>query len=112
MKLVLVMILIYTALLADKVLVNSIGCSDIDAVLGLNKDDAKDSLKLVQYAAKNNCTVLSPKDKIEVLDKEVSHSTHNLVFTLIKLKDTGKQLYVYKKNIFIERSGDKNKLKF
>lgn len=112
MKLVTILFLMYTAVFADKILVTCLGCVEIKSFKNLNKDDAKDSLKLLQYAAQNNCTILSPEDKIEVINQRTSYTSSGSMFSEIQLKSTGKQLYVQKKNIAIEQSGNKNKFKF
>ncbi len=93
---------------ADRITSTAIACPDMEAFKKIKTYSADQGNKEL-YIMQQGCVVLTPKEKIHVLDTE--NMPHGM-FVRIQLERTNEILYVKKKYVKIEQSGKGNVFRF
>jgi len=95
------------SLQADRITSTAIACPTMEAFRALKSMPANENREL--YIMQQGCAVLTPKDKIHVIEPE--HSTHGR-FLRIQVDRTNETMYVNKNYVKIEQSGRGNIFSF
>jgi len=98
-----------TLLVADKVMVQTIACPELDIIKNSTKY-ADDIMALNQYAIANGCKFLTHLDAIEAIDYDPA--TQKSIYIKILDKKSGSILYTKRQHIQIEQPGKKNSIRF
>ncbi len=103
MKVLVLFFSFFILLQADVILVKSLACNDIEKLENIPGDVLKDSIKLNIYAMSNDCALLSKQDKIQAHEYTTENKSDK--FIKIYLQDSGRILFINRKNIQIEQPG-------
>jgi hypothetical protein len=95
------------SLQADRITSTAIACPTMEAFRALKKMPPDENREL--YIMKQGCVVLTPKDKIHVIEPD--HATHGR-FLRIQLERTNETMYVNKNYVKVEQSGKGNIFRF
>ena len=110
MKYILILVLIMSALQADKVKRKTLACPSIMLLKKAPADTTENYMDLNMYVIANNCVILSKNDPIEAVSYNANNSKD--LFQKIIYKKTGVILYVRSSAIMIEQDGKKGKIRF
>lgn len=110
MRLLISMLLAAGFAAADKIAVQTIACKDEKSLTEMPKEVLKDELKLIQYATKHQCVILSENDRIQVAGTDSAASKK--AFIPILLERTGEHYFVPRSAVIIEQPGQKNRFTF
>ncbi|WP_456451260.1 hypothetical protein [Hydrogenimonas sp.] len=93
---------------ADRITTTAIACPTMEAFKKIhNYQDTSENKEL--FIMQQGCVVLTPKDKIHVIDPE--HKTHGM-FLKIQVDRTNEIMYVRKNYVKVEQAGTGNILRF
>ncbi len=93
---------------ADKITSTAIACPDMEAFKKI-KAYRDESGNKELYIMQQGCVVLTPKEKIHVLEPD--RRTHGM-FLRVQVDRTNEVMYVHKKYVKVEQSGSGNVFKF
>ena len=96
------------SLQADRITSTAIACPDMEAFRKIKAFDNEQGNKEL-YIMQQGCSVLTPNDKIHVIDPE--QTVHGR-FYRIQLERTNEILYIKKNYVKVEQSGSGNIFKF
>jgi len=110
MKYILTLLLILTALQADKVKYKTLACPSVDILKKTPVDTGDNYLDISMYAIANSCVVLTKESSIEAVGYNANNS--NEIFQEIIYKKTGAHLFVKRSKIIVEKFGRKSTFRF
>ena len=110
MKYILMLILIMTALQADKVKYKTYGCPTVVQLEKMPVDTADNYLDIQMYAIANNCVLLTKKSSIESVGYNANNSQD--IYQEVIYRKTGVHLFVKRSMIIIEKFGRDATLRF
>jgi len=110
MKYILILLLMITALQADKVKYKTLACPSIDILEKTPVNTGDNYLDISMYTIANNCVVLTKKSSIEAIGYNANNSKD--IFQEIIYKKTGAHLFVKRSEIIIEKFGRKSSFRF
>ena len=110
MKYILVLLVLFSSLNADKMKVKSLACPTILQLQKAPLLNEADSLDLSMYTIANSCVVLSLKDKIKAIGYDPRNSKD--IYQKIIYEKTDNVLYILRSSIVIEQGGKKGSMRF
>lgn len=109
MRNALIVILFFLPLAADRLMVQTMGCPEVQTFAKLDDSIKADGLKMQNFANANGCVFLSPSDGVWVISQPASPSAPYLQ---IELKRSGAHYFVPSRAVQIEQPGTKNRFSF
>jgi hypothetical protein len=95
---------------ADRIIATAVACPDMEAFKRISEIRSNDKIANKElYVMQQGCQVLTPNDKISVIDPE--HRVHG-EFVRILVDKTNDILYIRARYLKIEQSGSGNIFKF
>ncbi|MEA3373342.1 MAG: hypothetical protein U9Q62_06585 [Campylobacterota bacterium] len=109
-NLLLAMLLITTAVHADRIKMKAMGCPSMMAFTKVPSEILQDDIKLSLYAVKNGCRILTSRDQVTAIGYDPRNDKTQ--FMQIIHKESGETLYIRRKNVQVEQPGKKNQIRF
>ena len=103
MKYILILILIMTALQADKVKYKTLACPSVVALEKVPADTGDNYLDIQMYAIANSCVLLTKSSSIESVGYNANNSED--IYQEIIYRKTGVHLFVKRSMLIIEKFG-------
>lgn len=92
---------------ADKIIVQTMGCPSVSTFALVDENARSDIIKMQHFANTHGCVILSPSDKIQVLNPNAANP-----FATIVVQRTQARYRVPRKNVQVEQPGQKNHFSF
>ena len=110
MRYLLILLLALSVANADYAKKKSLACPSVMLHQKAPKEQGDSGMDLTIYTIANNCEIVSRRDQIEAIGYDPA-SSHE-IYQKIIYQRTGKELFMLRKNIFVEQGGKKNIFRF
>ncbi len=110
MNYLLILLVLFTSLNADKIKKKTLACPTIVQLKKAPIGVEEESINLTMYAIANGCVILGERDRVKAIGYDSLNSKE--IYQKIVYENTGVYLYVLSSSLQIEQDGKKSSFRF